>query len=91
MRRLKFTMNIDKLEGFSEAEFINAISKSLEGLYVKALRYGEVSGGYRFEIDFDLGFTDYAYQPILGCFTSIEEEYNKVKLIGIPLSEISMI
>lgn len=65
MKTLKFTMEVRMLDGFNESEFIHAIKQRLEGLEVKAVRYGEVAEGYRFEVDFEPLLPGFTYQPIL--------------------------
>lgn len=86
-------MEIQKLDGFDEKEFIGILQKDLSEVHAKALRYEEVENGYRFEVDFDsaLASAGISYQPILGCFSAIEHEYDKVRLIGIPSGEMEMI
>ena len=92
MKTLKFTMEIKKLDGFNEKDFIAILQNNLSGVYAKALRYGAIENGYRFEVDFEpvLASAGISYQPILGCFSSIGHEYDKVELIGIPGGEIEL-
>lgn len=91
MKTLKLTMKIEKLDGFNEADFINVIKQNLAGLNVQAIRYGVLEEGYRFEIDFTPLLSEFSYQPVLGTFLSIEHEYDKVRLIGIPQDQMEMI
>ncbi len=74
---------------FQEDEFIGILQKSLSEVYANAMRYGAVENGYRFEVDFEpvLASAGISYQPILGCFSGIDHEYDKVQLIGIPMGE----
>lgn len=89
MKSIKFTMLIKKMEGFNESEMLNIIENNLSELNeVTSVRYGLIEGGYRFEIDFEPRLSEVAYQPIFGCFTGIELEYDKVKLVGIPRDQI---
>ncbi|MBO6301471.1 MAG: hypothetical protein J6N15_03430 [Ruminiclostridium sp.] len=93
MKTLKLTMEIKKLEGFDEQKFISILRKDLSEVYVKELRYGVLQNGYRFEVDFEpvLASAGISYQPILGCFSSIGQEYDKVELIGIPSGEMELV
>ncbi len=93
MKTLKFTMEIKKLTGFDEKEFIGILENNLSGLNVKAMRYYVLQEGYRFEVDFEpvLISSGISFQPILGAFSNIEHEYDKVCLIGIPSEEMALI
>lgn len=93
MKTLKFTMELEKLDGFNEEELISILQKNLSGVYAKAMRYGALQNGYRFEVDFEpvLATAGISYQPILGCFSNIDHEYDKVRLIGIPSGEMELI
>ena len=93
MKTLKLTVELEKLDGFDEKELISILQKDLAGVYAKAMRYGALQNGYRFEVDFEpvLASAGISYQPILGCFSDIEREYDKVHLIGIPAGEMELI
>jgi hypothetical protein len=91
MKTLKFIMEIQKLDGFDEKEFISILSKNVSEVHAKALRYGEADSGYRFEVDFESVLPGFSYQPILGCFIGIEHEYDKVRLIGIPAEKMELV
>ena len=90
MNTLKLTMAIQKLNGFSESEFIDILANNLEEVGVKALRYGEFEDGYRFEMDYEVAIPEFPYQPILGVFQSIGMDYDKVKLISMPIDKIAL-
>ena len=93
MKTLKLTMELEKLSGFDENELISILQKDLSDLCVKALRYGAIPNGYRFEVDFDpvLASAGVLYQPILGVFSSVGNEYDKIRLLGIPAEEMELI
>ena len=93
MKTIKLVMVIKKLEGFSESRMIEIIKKDLLDVNAIGFRYSIFEEGYRFEIDYDshLQIPEYELKPILGCFSGIELEYDRVKLIGIPQSQIEVI
>ena len=89
MKTITLDMEIQKLPGFSEADMLQTLRESISSVGAKALRYGDIENGYHFEVDFEPAFPYMSFQPILGCFTLIEQDYDKVKLIGIPQERMS--
>lgn len=85
MKTLTFTMQLQKLDGFDEKDFISILKSNVSEVLAKIVRYDNVEDRYHFEVQFEPISQNISYQPILGCFTSIEREYNRVKLIGIHL------
>ncbi len=77
------TMEIAKLDGFNEEILIDILKKDLSELNAEIISYWPVNNGYRFKISYSVMIKELPYQAVLGCFTGIEEEYDKVKLNGI--------
>ncbi|EXM40990.1 hypothetical protein RASY3_02370 [Ruminococcus albus SY3] len=86
--KIQLTMNIKKLDGFDENVFLSTIKNNL--LEIDATLVFEKSDNerYHFEISYIPILPGYSYQPVLACFSNINEEYDKVKLISIPQEEI---
>ena len=90
MNTLKLTLLIEELEGFNEADMLQIITNSLSEVSAKEVRYNKIEGGYRFEVDFEPQISGFPYQPILGCFSSLSLEYDKVRIVGMPQDQITI-
>ena len=90
MKTIGLTFKIEELEGFNEVDMIQVISNSLSEVNAKQVRYTKIDGGYRFEVDFESQLLGFEYQPILGCFSSLPFEYDKIRIVGIPQDQITL-
>ena len=82
MATINLNIEIEPLDGFSESDFIKKISENLEAVNATRLSYGNNGNLYVFQIEYIPVIPLYPYQPILGCFSRLEEEYPHVKIIS---------
>ena len=83
--KLTFEFHFTKKEGFVEADFLQVISKNLTELrLVTSLKYQAIAEGYLFEIVYTSLIPGITYEPVLGCFSNLENEYPGISNISIP-------
>lgn len=90
MKTIGLTFKIEELEGFNEADMLQVISNNLSEVSAKQVRYKKIDGGYRFEVDFEPQLLGFEHQPILSCFSSLQNEYDKIRIVGIPQDQLSI-
>lgn len=87
--KLTFELHFTKKIGFSDEDFLKVISENLKELgLVNSMKYDTITEGYLFEIDFVPVLPGFTYQPILGCFSTLEVEYPYISNICIPLEKM---
>lgn len=83
MAHIKLNMEIHRLEGFSEEAFITKLSRNLQEVGVTKLQYDAKDDQFVFYVEYQVLSSQFSYGPILGCFSSIEQEYPSIKIISI--------
>lgn len=82
---LTFEFHFTKKEGFLEEDFLQVVSKNLTELgCVTSLKYQTIAEGYLFEVVYTSFIPGITYQPVLGCFSNLENEYPCISNISIP-------
>lgn len=83
--KLTFEVHFIKKAEFLEADFLKVVSQNLTELgSVTSLKYQAVAGGYLFEVEYVSRIPGITYQPILGCFSNLENEYPYISNLSIP-------
>ena len=83
--KLTFEVHFIKKAGFVEADFLQVISRNLTELgSVSSLKYQAIVEGYLFVVEFVSHIPGITYQPILGCFSNLENEYSYISNMSIP-------
>ena len=83
-------MYIKKLEGFDDNVFISILQKELSEIGATIVRYSNIDGGYTIQVQYTIQISAISYQLVLGCFSGIQSDYDKVEVIGIPADEIKI-
>ena len=87
--KIVFEFDFMKKAGFVEKDFLGVISKELAQLgIVKLFKYQAIEEGYLFEIEYKQVLPGFTYQPIMGCFSSLEQEYPYISNISIPADKM---
>ena len=82
MACIKLSMEIHRLDGFSEEAFIAKLSQSLQEVGATKLQYGVTDDQFVFYVEYEALLSQFPYQPILGCFSSIEREYPRIEVVS---------
>lgn len=82
MASIKLNMEIRRLEGFSEEAFITKLSQNLQEVGATKLQYGVSDDQFVFYVEYEVLISQFPYQPILGCFSSIEREYPRIEVVS---------
>lgn len=87
--KIAFEFHFMKKVGFAEKDFLGVISRNLTQLgIVTSFKYQAIEEGYLFEIEYKQVLPGFTYQPIMGCFSSLEQEYPYISNISIPADKI---
>lgn len=87
--KIVFEFHFMKKEGFTEKRFLEIISNNLTQLgIVTSFKHQAIEEGYLFEIEYKQVLPGFPYQPIMGCFSSLEKEYPCISNISIPADKI---
>ena len=87
--KIVFEFHFIKKAGFAEKDFLEVISRNLTRLgIVTSFKYQAIAEGYLFEIEYKQVLPGFTYQPIMGCFGGLEQEYPYIGNISIPADKM---
>lgn len=86
---IRFTMEIKKKEDFDNTVFIQIITQGLLELGIEDMRYIFEDNKYRFEVTFDSLVPEIEMRSVLGVFSNISNEYDRVSVYSITVDSVS--